>query len=408
MRPPRRGLDFTFFLMPAPQDYLWLVSDAAETLIGECLGDERDALALAKALRKTISAQRARLVLEQAELRRRGRAKFSGAERMFFTRTSLEQATDERIASYKAGRFAPGAPIADLCCGIGGDLLALAQQGATRGLENDEIKALFARVNAERNGAANCQVDAADAAEADLSEFAAWHIDPDRRPDGMRTTRVELHSPSDAEIDRLLARNASAAIKLAPAAEAPPHWAEVGELEWVSRGRECRQLIAWQGALARRRGLRTATKIDGQGKVHSFVGAPATAERSSAAARYVYDVDPAAMAARLAGALAVARGLKTLDSSGGYLTGDEFVSDGLLAAFEVQESLPLDAKRIKQALRARGIGEVEVKKRGTAHDPARLARELSGAGDKRATLLIANASAGVMGVIARRVAPECD
>ena len=45
----------------------------------------------------------------------------------FFTPVGWEQATDELIAAYKASRFPADGPVADLCCGIGGDLLVLAR-----------------------------------------------------------------------------------------------------------------------------------------------------------------------------------------------------------------------------------------------------------------------------------------
>ncbi len=83
----------------------------------------------------------------------------------------------------------------------------------------------------------------------DVGRFAAWHIDPDRRPEGRRTTRVELHEPGPAAIDRLRAARAEGAVKLAPAATLPDAWCQEAELEWISRGCECRQLVCWFGTL---------------------------------------------------------------------------------------------------------------------------------------------------------------
>src|SRR5690606_8796502 len=135
------------------------------------------------------------------------------AERMFFTRVGLEQATDERVAAYKAGRFAVGSRIADLCCGIGGDLLALSQRGEAVGVDANEIVTAIAARNAEVVGAANASVQVARAEEIPLAEFNAWHIDPDRRPSGKRTTNVELHEPPLEVLERMLAENSNGAIK---------------------------------------------------------------------------------------------------------------------------------------------------------------------------------------------------
>src|SRR5947209_8078448 len=111
-------------------DYQWLVSDAGRKWV-ECAAASGDPpLRLDHERRKDLSAERARLVLEQVALRRKGAGKFSLAGRMFFTSIGLEQATDEWVADYKAKRFAARSMmLADLCCGIGGDLLALAALG---------------------------------------------------------------------------------------------------------------------------------------------------------------------------------------------------------------------------------------------------------------------------------------
>ena len=79
---------------------------------------------------------------------RRAREKFSQAERMFFTRKGLEQATDEQFAAYKASRFSDAGRVADLCCGIGGDLLALAAAAAAVAFDLDPVACLLAEANA--------------------------------------------------------------------------------------------------------------------------------------------------------------------------------------------------------------------------------------------------------------------
>src|SRR5690606_37552124 len=97
----------------------------------------------------------------------------------------------------------------------------------------------------------NASVQVARAEEIPLTDFDAWHIDPDRRPSGKRTTNVELHEPPLEVLERMLADNPNGAIKLAPAAEVPLAWQESAECEWIGSRGECRQLIVWHGKLAR-------------------------------------------------------------------------------------------------------------------------------------------------------------
>src|SRR5580658_2881535 len=86
------------------------------------------ALALSAALREEYPAELVAAALTQQALRVAGRAKFSRADEMLFTRSGLEQASSEVTSQHAAWRFAGARVVADLCCGIGGNLTALAAQ----------------------------------------------------------------------------------------------------------------------------------------------------------------------------------------------------------------------------------------------------------------------------------------
>jgi len=60
---------------------------------------------------------------------------------MWLTRDGLEQASAEPIARHRATRYAGTARVADLCCGIGGDLIALAG-GRNGGASPDSVLAV--------------------------------------------------------------------------------------------------------------------------------------------------------------------------------------------------------------------------------------------------------------------------
>jgi hypothetical protein len=442
------------------EEYRWLLGPDGRRWL-ETLATERGELVqLASRLRKQLSAAQCRLVLEQLELRRRAKQKFAAAERMFFTPTGLEQATDQWVAAYKASRFPADGPFVDLCCGIGGDLLALTQRGATLGVDRSEIAALFAAANLAALGdlapAKASGVDVGDVEHAALDGVAAWHIDPDRRPQGRRTTRVELHEPGPDVIDRLRAVCGAAAVKLAPAAELPQSWQQDAEWEWISRGGECRQLVVWFGPLARSCGLRRATVVSrnaergtrsadsqasggrqppgdfqatadspfesqtteqgaGQGRgagdpdagnfeVRSIVGRPALDIPAAAKlGRYLAEPDAAVLAAELSGELAAERKLAPIAPGSAYLTGDQAEPDAALAWFEVSDVLPFDLKRLKALLRQRGCGRLEIKKRGVPHDPEQIRRQLRVPGDNSATVFITRIGGGVTAIVARRI-----
>ncbi|MEQ8838593.1 MAG: hypothetical protein RID07_17445, partial [Lacipirellulaceae bacterium] len=76
-------------------DYAWLIGDEAKKYLRELAQDTRPTLERLTSLRKKLSSARARLVVQQSELRRKAVAKFGElADQLFFTPTQLQQATD--------------------------------------------------------------------------------------------------------------------------------------------------------------------------------------------------------------------------------------------------------------------------------------------------------------------------
>jgi hypothetical protein len=384
-------------------DWRWLVGGEAETWLAEAAAID-DPLARVARLRKSLCAPRAALVAEQTLLRRKARVKFRAAERMFFTAGALEQATDDLTAAYKAARFAPGAHV-DACCGIGGDLVALARRGPAAGIDRDPIRALLCEANLRTVPGSPTAVLAEDVEPRHVADVAAWHIDPDRRATGRRTTRLELHEPSLETLEQLLSANPNAAVKLAPGADPPATWKERAEWEWISRGGECKQLVAWFGAPARDVGRRRATVVAEDGSTHGLVGLPDVAVPTvETIGRYVFDCDAAVLAAGLVAAAAARWNLRALHAGSVYLTGDDLIkNDPALACFEVIDALPLDVRQVRGLLEARGVGRLEIKKRGVDVDVEKLRRALAMRGDGDGCLILARRGDRVTAILTRRV-----
>jgi len=324
---------------------------------------------------------------------------------MFFTRKGLEQATDEQLAQYKAGRFEAGAPAFDLCCGIGGDLISLAGRGNAKGVDSDPVVALLAGANLRAQGVAGDEemILVQDAAGVSLGGMA-WHCDPDRRAQGRRATRGELFEPSLESLGGLLAQSGDAAIKLAPATEAPAAWSDAAELEWLGSRAECRQQVAWFGRLARHPGGRAATVVNSAGDSRTIRGSSQSVPPPAATVgSYVYEPHAAVLAAKLEGALCEEHGLSPVSTGIAYLTGDEPIDDEALDAFEVCDVLPLDRRQVREYCREHKIGRLEIKKRGVDVEPDQLRREIAAEGDNEATLLVAPLAGRVRVVVARRL-----
>ncbi len=166
--------DPTVLLTPPGQELLALL--AAEPDGGAT------PLALAVRLRRQYPADLVAAATAQHELRLAARAKFSRAMQMLFTRAGYEQSSSEPIARYRAARFGGARRVADLCCGIGGDLLALASGREALAVDRDDVHARLALHNAGVYGqAANVRAVVADVRDLRLDGLDAVFIDPARR-----------------------------------------------------------------------------------------------------------------------------------------------------------------------------------------------------------------------------------
>ncbi len=116
-------------------------------LVWQSTGNE---LAIQTQLRREFSDRLVRGAFALCELRRRGTAKFSRAAEMWFDRQGLEQATSEPVARHKARRFS--GEVLDLCSGIGGDCLALAQSCTVTAVDSNPVAGLRTQWNAQVYG----------------------------------------------------------------------------------------------------------------------------------------------------------------------------------------------------------------------------------------------------------------
>ena len=391
-------------------DYRWLASDDAEPYLARAAAGERSTVALIKSLRQELSPSRTRLVVDQIELRERAKQKFADADKMLFTRKLLEQATDQRSARYKASRFPSDSHTVDLCCGLGGDLLALADHGPSLGIDIDPISALLANENCQRLERVMGSAQMGDARRSAIETGTLWHIDPDRRAQGTRSINAEFWEPHVDALRHLIAKHPDGAIKLAPATVLPEDFAPEAEREWIGQSRACRQQVAWIGNLSRHPSMHTATVL-ARNERHAPVSITGLPDRDVPVAAklgsFVHEPHSAVLAGRLTGALAEIFGLQAITPRVAYLTSDRLIDDDArLTTFEVVAALPFDIKQVKAALRKRKMGRLEIKHRGLQLDPDLLQKRLNVPGDHRGCLIIVGGREKVLAILTRRRAGE--
>ncbi|WP_430647891.1 THUMP-like domain-containing protein [Agromyces sp. GXS1127] len=331
-------------------------------------------------------------VLSQSRLRSKARGKFGEfADRMLFTEAGLEQATRLRVAALHAGRYARAGlgHVADLGCGIGGDALALAAVDLeVTAAEADEVTAAVAAFNL--TPFPKVHVLHARAEDVALGGIDAAWLDPARRTTaGGTTTRLPDAADYSPSLDFVfgLAKRMPVGVKLGPGTDRDVI-PDGTEAQWVSVDGDVVELVVWTGSLARAGVGRAALVIRGDG-AHELV-APADSADAPVGplGDYLYEPDGAVIRARLIGDLARSMGAWMLSDGIAYLTGDRAVDTPFARGFRVIERLPADERSLRRALQERGVGTLEIKKRGVDVDPAALRTRLKLKGDASATIVL--------------------
>ncbi|MFD8910105.1 methyltransferase domain-containing protein [Streptomyces sp. NPDC059575] len=366
-----------------------LRTDEGRALLDEVRGTApADELAVATRLRRTHPVELVSAALGQARLRQRAAAKFGAgdAERMFFTPNGVEQSTRTSVAAYRAERMrALGVTsVADLCCGIGGDAIALARAGIrVLAVDRDPLTAAVARANAEALGLDDLiEVREADVTEVDTAGYDAVFVDPARRGGRGRIFDPEAYSPPLSWAVTAARTAPRAALKIAPGIphEAVPAEAEA---EWISDAGDVKEAVLWFGTGAPG-GVR-ATLLPGPRTLPGR-GLPDPAVRP--VGRYLYEPDGAVIRAHLVAEVAEDLSGGLLDETIAYITADTLHPTPYATAYEITDQLPFNLKKLKALLRAREVGTLTVKKRGSAVEPEELRRKVKPQGPHSATVFL--------------------
>ena len=392
----------------AEAEHRVLTSESGRRLIAEVEAEGVITPALIVRWRKGHNAKDVDGALRIVDARKRGSRKFDGADAMWLDAVGLEQATPEAVARHQARRFVEaGAPVVvDLCSGIGGDAIALAEAGLTV-VAVDRSRAMArrlrwnARVRAVSDRVLATQGDA-ERSPTPLGGFV--HVDPDRRASGgPRAKRIAGYRPGPDFLKGLAGRTDGVAIKLGPASDFADHFDRPGwEVELVSLGGECKTATARAGLLQTCR--RRATTLP-TGATWTDLDGPldAIAPAAGAPLRFVHDPDPALVRSGLLDGFALAQELQRLVEGVDLLTSDGPGNSPWLADFAVRDVFPFDLKRLKAYVARRGLGPLEIKIRGLTDRPEVIRAKLRPASGSPATLILVGHRGPSLAIVAERV-----
>ena len=270
----------------------------------------------------------------------------------------------------------------DLCCSVGGDLLALAAVAPAVGVDLDEARLLLAAANAAALGVA-VSLLRADVTTLALPAGADVFVDPARRAGGRRTFDPTAFTPPLDLVLSWLPGLRSLGIKTAPGIDydaLPPEL----EIELVSLNGDVKEAVIWAGA-ARRGHRRTATLLP-HGDVLVDEDCPLPVVRPPGG--FLLEPDGAVIRAHLVAQVAARVGGWLLDDTIAYVSADAAVPTPFGRWYAVQEVLPFSLKGLRERLRAHDAGPLVVKKRGTAVVPEELRRRLKLTGSREVTVVL--------------------
>lgn len=338
-------------------------------------------------LSRQFPRELARNALGIAILRLEAAGKFPFAERMYFTRESLEQSTSFEIAEYRAERYRPFNRLVDLGCSIGGDTLALAKFAPCLGIDNDLLRLNMARAN----------LDVADLGErtrfiqADLrhplpvkaSSGTALFFDPARRLAGRRAFSVRQYQPALDIINTWLPGFPALGVKISPGVKLEEVSSYDAELEFISLRGELKEAVLWFGPL--KTAHRRATLLPAG---HTLTCESEPDQRVGEPCAFLYEPDPAVLRAGMVRCLGQQLNALQLDPEIAYLTADNKQPTPFARVWAVDDWFPFGMKRLRAYLREMGIGKIVVKKRGSPLQPETLIRDLRLKGEKERVIFL--------------------
>jgi len=349
------------------------------------------------ALRKRFPPDLAAAAVEVVTLRARARAKFAAADRMWFTREALEQASGDLPSAHRAERLNRFATVLDLGCGVGADTLALAAAGCrVEAVDADPVRLALAEANAVALGvAARIRFHGGDVLTTALPPADAAFTDPGRRAGDRRFLDPDRYEPPLSAVLGRFPAGFPLAAKIAPGVPRDALARFDAEAEFVSAGGELKECVLWFGPL--RTAARRATMLPGP---HTLA-AEADGEMPYAEpiGDYLFDPDPSVIRADLVGLLAAQLGAAPVEPGVALLTGPAAASP-FVTAYRVEHVAPLDAKKLREYFRAAGVGRVTVLKRAIDADADAFRKGLKlGGGDGHRHVVLTRAGGKAVAVV---------
>lgn len=298
--------------------------------------------------------------------RRNHADRFALASRMLMTERGAQQATGDAIARYKAGWAWGAKRILVACCGIGGELMALAQalpDADIVAVDSDPDVLACARWNAALVGATRVTFLCArlEDALADLGHFDHCFFDPDRRPGGKRRIALNDYTPRPAEVLPMLCSIADQVhMKVSPMIADP----DAPFITWIAEDWQLKECVMHYGGKTYPQAV-----LVQQGCIYDAW----QPEIGPVTGATLLELSPALLRAGLVRDVAESTGAQQLHPASSVLVSASPVRSPFLRSYDILEELPYAPKLLRQRFSGQ---QLVVKKRFFPLEPAAIRKQL--------------------------------
>jgi hypothetical protein len=342
-------------------------------LIDSHVGDDPAAFAMRFHGRSDLPV---RAMAEQIACRKKAAVKLPSLARfpLLYTRLSLEQASGERAAEWKASLM-QGRRAIDLTGGLGIDTLFLSRRfEQVASCERDEVLARLAEANRSVMEVTNVESRFGDSEEILAGygddSFDWLFVDPARREHGGRSAGLQQSSPDVVRLhDLMLRKAAKVCVKASPALEISgletqlPSLSEVIVLSVDGECKEVLLLLEREHVAGILPGIRAVCLGKEPFEIASDADGDAGIIIADAPGAWLYEPDAAIIKARLTGELARQLHLEFLNHSVDYLTSAHRVEPFPGRSFRIEQYRPFRPKSFRKELTELGITNAAIQRR---------------------------------------------
>lgn len=342
--------------MLAEHDITLLSGQEEKKYLAMCAQYIHNPVKLVEKLKKRYSEDKVSDIAELLESRYAARAKFGRAEQMFFTREGLEQSTSEQVSLFKGEHYFRAADCVDLCCGIGGTAVGMAQHaGCVRAVDIDALHLKMAEYNVGLYSPdADCVFKREDVTQA-LPDGDLYHFDPSRRQGLQRTFDPEEYSPPLSFTDTIREKSPDVIVKVSPLftlSGSDEYSADI-----LSFSGEVKEILLCYGRFRQKE-----TRAIMLPETTILVRNPVLEEQAgSDVMEYIYDPDPAVVKGDMCGTLAHELGISIIVPGVRYMTSDTYVESPAVKPFRVKQVFPFSYRHVNRYFKRHSIGNISVK-----------------------------------------------